>query len=115
MWHNPSAGGVRIQPKGGRRQRLPLSDPDKNLLLETLFIFATDKSGVKAILNTIDEQKATNEYDLALSKTEERVFDLLIPVFGNSGDRADVAHFNIAEQSKSKFRQYLTALTKIHC
>ncbi|HHY09681.1 MAG TPA: DEAD/DEAH box helicase family protein, partial [Firmicutes bacterium] len=98
--------GVRIQPKGGRRQRLPLSDPDKNLLLETLFIFATDKSGVKAILNTIDEQKATNEYDLALSKTEERVFDLLIPVFGNSGDRADVAHFNIAEQSKSKFRQY---------
>lgn len=55
--------GVRIEPYRGERKRLPYGDPNKNKLLETLFIFATDKNGVKNILETMDEQKHTDEHE----------------------------------------------------
>ena len=42
--------GVRIEPTKGRRNRLPATDINKNHLLETLFVFATDNKGIQTVL-----------------------------------------------------------------
>lgn len=104
--------GVRIEPYKGSRKRLPFGHANKNILLETLFIFATDKNGVKAVLDTMDEQKRTDEYEISLSETEEKPFDLLIPQFQQSDDREDVAYFNISQESEEKFQEYFNCFDK---
>ncbi|NLX70822.1 MAG: DEAD/DEAH box helicase family protein [Clostridiales bacterium] len=104
--------GVRIEPYRGERKRLPYGDPNKNKLLETLFIFATDKNGVKNILETMDEQKHTDEHEILLFEKNEKSFDLLIPQFKQSGDRDDIAYFSISQESKEKFQDYFNCFDK---
>lgn len=105
--------GIRIEPHKGRRKRLPENHPDKNILLETLFLFATDKNAVKAIIKTMQEQKNKDEIEISLLKNKNKLFDLLIPVYKDKKDtRKNLAKFNIAEESLNKFRQYVNSFNK---
>ena len=102
--------GIRIEPKKGLRKRLDYDDEDKNILLETLFIFATDKESVKAILKEIEIQKTSAE-EFAIGKmfevNKDVSFDLLIPKFKDDKERKEKAKFNISEESKERFFAYL--------
>ncbi len=104
--------GVRIEPYKGKRKRLPYSDENKNHLLETLFIFATDKNGVKSVLETIEEQRYTEEYEISLYKTEQDIFDLLIPKFKNADNREEIAYFYASEDSIDRFKNYFNYFDK---
>jgi len=90
--------GLRIEPvSGGERKRFPVGDKRKDFLLETLFIFATDKKSISAILAKLDV-KRSGGYILGELQFEEtsRAFDLLIPVYEESGSRDSYAKFSVA-------------------
>ena len=112
--------GIRIEPYTGKRQRLDLDDDDKNILLETLFVFATDKSAVKAIIDTVEEQEDKNVNIIDMFEDVEKPFDILIPQFEDIDNRKEIAKFNIAREDLNRFKNYLapfsynTLLIKTH-
>lgn len=108
---------VRIQPwkyaePDDTRKRLPIWDEDKNKLLESLFIFATDKTAVKAIVEKLEENKATDERNIELVKNTDNNFDLLIPTYKNAKWESKFSSFNIAEESLDKLIKYFNCFEK---
>ncbi len=104
--------GIRIEPHKGERKRLPANAPNKNPLLETLFVFATDKSAVKAIIETVEEQQNKEEVTISLFENTQKPFDLLIPVYKEEKTRKNIARFNISQESIERFKNYLGAISK---
>ncbi|WP_456324502.1 hypothetical protein, partial [Desulfonauticus submarinus] len=104
--------GIRIEPHKGERKRLPANDPNKNPLLETLFVFATDKRAVKAIIETVEEQQNKEEVTISLFENTQKPFDLLIPVYKEQETRKNIARFNISQESLERFKNYLGAINK---
>lgn len=102
--------GVRIEPRPGERKRLLNNDTNKNPLLETLFVYATDKNGVKSILDTLDEQKYTDEYQVSLFVSEQKPFELLIPKYKNADRRDEIAYYYVSEDNKKKFIDYFNGI-----
>ena len=104
--------GIRIEPHKGKRRRLPKDHPDKNILLESLFIFATDKNAVKSIIETVEEQKNAEEIEISLYENENKPFDLLIPIYKKEENiRKKLGKFNIAKESLDKFRCYISSFS----
>ena len=103
--------GIRIEPYTGKRQRLDLDDDDKNILLETLFVFATDKSAVKAIIDTVEEQEDKNVNIIDMFEDVEKPFDILIPQFKDIDNRKEIAKFNIAQEDLNRFKNYLASFS----
>lgn len=101
--------GIRIEPHKGERKRLPENHKDKNSLLETLFVFATDKNAVKAIIETVEEQKNTDETEISLAENINKLFDLLIPMYKEDEVRGKIIPFNISEKSLESFKKYFTS------
>lgn len=104
--------GIRIEPHKGARKRLLQGDKDKNQLLETLFIFATDKNAVKAIVETVQEQQNKDELEISLFENKEKSFDLLLPVYKEENAREKLAKFNISQESLNKFKNYISQFNK---
>ena len=106
--------GVRIEPQKGERKRLAKNDQNKNQLLETLFIFATDKKSVKTILEQLNQQKEnqSNEIEISLFENKNKPFDLLIPVYKKQEQRQSLAKFYIAQDSLNKFQSYFATLSE---
>ncbi len=98
--------GIRIEPFQGHRKRLLNGDKNKNILLETLFVFATDKKSVKAIIENVEAQKNNDEVEISLFENDEKLFDLLIPVYKDERSREKIAYFNISKESLKKFKKY---------
>lgn len=66
--------GLRIQPMGDKRKRLPSDDTNKNKILETLFLFATDKSSIEAITETVKAQQNLDDWkELSLENNDKFV------------------------------------------
>ena len=103
--------GIRIEPYKGERKRLAATDENKNQLLETLFVFATDKSAVKAIVEAVEKQHK-NEVEISLFENEEKPFDLLLPVYKEEKAREKIAKFNISHESLENFKKYFSAFEK---
>src|SRR5574343_390909 len=101
--------GIRIEPHKGERKRLSQGHRDKNSLLETLFVFATDKNAVKAIIETVEEQKNTDEVEISLFENQTKPFDLLIPVYKEENVRGKIVPFNISETSFESFKKYFNS------
>jgi hypothetical protein len=102
--------GIRIEPYKGERKRLPQNHSDKNVLLETLFVYATDKNAVKAIIETVENEKdKKEEHEISLFENPSKPFDLLIPIYKDQETRVSVSKFNIAEESLKKFKIYISA------
>jgi hypothetical protein len=104
--------GVRIEPRRGMRKRLGAGDKNKYILLETLFIFATDKNSLRAIVETVNENRIRQEQEISLWRTDKRHFDLLIPVYKEMEDSPVFARFNIAAETLEKFKKYCGGLDK---
>jgi superfamily II DNA or RNA helicase len=104
--------GIRIEPKTGYRKRLSLNDPDKNILLETLFVFATDKNAVKAIIESIENEKNKEEQEISLFDNLNKPFDLLIPIYADANSRGKIAKFNISCESLKDFKNYIFSFDK---
>lgn len=92
--------GIRIQPdmhNVSNRKRLYESDPNKNRLLETLFIFPTDKKSIETVLSAmtdLGESEINTEVIKLFEKAnlkhpEQTFFDLLIPEYEDSEDEDD--------------------------
>ena len=90
--------GIRIEPIRGYRKRLKNGDVNKSNLLETLFVFATNKSAVKAIVETIHEQKNTETRYIEL-KENDRLFDLLIPKYKENKNLKEIAKYQISSNN----------------
>lgn len=104
--------GIRIEPHKGERKRLPKNHSDKNMLLESLFVFATDKNAVKSIIETVEEQKNAEEIEISLYENENKPFDLLIPIYKEEENiRKKLGKFNIAKESLDKFRCYINSFS----
>ncbi len=99
--------GIRIEPHKGERKRLPQNHADKNVLLETLFVFATDKNAVKAIIETVENEKDTDEVEISLFENQNKPFDLLIPVYKEEEARGKISKFNIEKESLERFENYI--------
>lgn len=106
--------GIRIEPRVNERRRLSKNNPEKNYLLETLFIYATDKKGVESVLQTIDQQKNkdTEEETISLEKTENKIFDLLIPKFKKADIRKNVGYFNASQNNIGQIKGYFNSFDK---
>ena len=101
--------GVRIEPKKGDRQRLKTNDSDKNQLLETLFVFATNRKVFESILDTVDSQK-NNDLSLELIENE-RLFTLLIPYYKESNDTMEKNNkYAISQNAFDKLSNYLNSI-----
>ncbi|GHT16635.1 helicase [Endomicrobiia bacterium] len=103
--------GVRIEPVKGKRKRLPENDTNKNRLLETLFIFATDKNSIASIVETIEEQKTKDEELKGIFKNTPH-FELYIPKYEEEAPRNNFAKFNLSEQTKENIREYIKEFNK---
>lgn len=103
--------GIRIEPHKGERKRLAQNHIDKNVLLETLFVFATDKNAVKAIIETVENEKNTEETPLTdlFSINPNKPFDLLIPIYKDDTTRGKIAKFNIAKESLEIFKKFIVS------
>jgi type III restriction enzyme len=99
--------GIRIEPHKGERKRLPQNHADKNVLLETLFVFATDKNAVKAIIETVENEKDTDEAEISLFENQNKPFDLLIPIYKEEEVRGKISKFNIEKESLERFENYI--------
>jgi hypothetical protein len=104
--------GIRIEPYKQNRKRLPKTDVNKNILLETLFVFATDKNSVKTIVETIKEQQYNDEQEISLLENPKKPFDLLIPTYKENSNRYDFAKFNVSQATFKQFKNYLKGLDK---
>lgn len=101
--------GIRIEPHKGERKRLAQNHIDKNVLLETLFVFATDKNAVKAIIETVENEKNTEEQEILLFENTSKPFDLLIPIYKDEETRGKIAKFNIAKESLETFKKFIAS------
>ena len=101
--------GIRIEPHKGERKRLAQNHIDKNVLLETLFVFATDKNAVKAIIETVENEKNTEEQEISLFENTSKPFDLLIPIYKDEETRGKIAKFNIAKESLEIFKNFIAS------
>jgi len=104
--------GIRIEPHKGERKRLAKGHKDKNKLLETLFVFATDKNAVKAIVETVQEQQNKDEVEISLFENKDKAFDLLLPIYKEENTREKIAKFNISEESLNNFQHYISQIDK---
>ena len=98
--------GLRIQPdpqKPSARKRT-----DENSLMETLFVFATDKASVEGIIQGTKTKTAEETAIPPLRKTKAH-FDLLMPVFKNADKtKKRISRFNISEETLSVFERYMS-------
>ena len=105
--------GIRIEPETNVRTRLSIGNKEKNKLLETLFIFATDITSVQEIITTIENEKETNKSIRIELQKNKQLFDLLIPIYKeeqHTGKR--FAKFNISKNSFENFEKYYAPLSK---
>lgn len=107
--------GIRIEPKAGYRKRLLDEDGDKNKLLETLFIFPTDKDAINCILDIIKEVKSEKieGYKIKLQKNDnlENV-ELLYPKFVPSSNKSLIEKISISENDIKRFKDYIANISK---
>lgn len=101
--------GVRIEPTTNKRQRLSITDSNKNQLLETLFVFATNRSAVQTILETMDTQKS-DEKTIELKETL-RLFDLLIPYYKEKDKVDNISKFHISKTAYDKLVKYVGSIS----
>ena len=101
--------GVRIEPTTNKRQRLPITDSNKNQLLETLFVFATNRNAVQTILETMDTQKS-DEKTIEL-KPVDRLFDLLIPYYKEKDKVNNISKFHISQSAYDKLVKYCGSMS----
>lgn len=111
--------GIRIEPEKGIRKRKDQSDPEKNQLLETLFIFATDKKGVTSVLDTLEGQETDDTpfiYDLDrdLFRVRNEGIPLLVPKYkkNKNGDIRKYGKFNINDSAFNLLKSYFNAFSK---
>ncbi|MDR0800237.1 MAG: DEAD/DEAH box helicase family protein [Endomicrobium sp.] len=103
--------GVRIEPVKGERKRLSANDTNKNILLETLFIFATDKNSIANIVETIKEQKTKGEELKGIFKNK-KPFELYIPVYKEETPRNNFTKFNLSKNTLENIRKYIKNFNK---
>lgn len=101
--------GVRIEPTKNNRKRLKANDSNKEQLLETLFVFATNRNAVETIFETMDTQRA-DEKNITL-KPSVRKFDLLIPYYQDKNRSESIAKFNISENAYKKLQYYINSFS----
>ena len=101
--------GVRIEPTANERKRLSITNSNKNQLLETLFVFATNRNAVQTILETMDTQKL-DEKTIEL-KTADRLFDLLIPYYMEKDKVDNIAKFHISQAAYDKLVKYVGSMS----
>lgn len=100
--------GVRIEPTTNKRRRLSVTDSNKNQLLETLFVFATNRNAVQTILETMDTQKS-DEKTIELKATT-RLFDLLIPYYKEKDKVDNISKFHISKTAYDKLVKYVGSI-----
>lgn len=120
--------GVRIQPVKGKRKRLLAlynavprevdealfeQISDKVQPLETLFIFGTNRTALKTVIEHLDrENRKGEEYQLSLFINEEaKKHKLLIPVYKDAAQplatNRDMAKYDIEKDDLALFRRYV--------
>lgn len=122
--------GVRIEPVAGKRRRLlslhnagEIEDElfgqirDDVLPLESLFIFGTNRSALKTVIEHLDLQKhALGEEELSLELNEEAIDQhlLLIPVYRFADhpliEQRDPPKFEILDEELALLRRYIEYL-----
>lgn len=100
--------GIRIKPTADSRRRLNYDDSRKNQLLETLFVFATNRD----VIDTIVEMKGSwhkeeKEYEVSLKKNDNIAFELIMPEFRDSeGKVRDLTKYNLSRTTYQSFRNF---------
>lgn len=111
--------GIRIQPDpndASKRQRLEENNKNKNALLETLFIFPTDKKSVEQVLGAMaalggeGNKECRHTLELSLFQLNEKKFDLLVPQFKDSAESL-IGNFLIDKDCKEKFCEIFNKMT----
>lgn len=97
--------GVRIEPEKHLRKRLPANNSNKNQLLETLFVFATNRKAIETILDVVKTQK-TSETEIQLP-ANKKFFDLFIPVYEDIKTTTPLSRFSISNESLALLRKYI--------
>ncbi len=104
--------GVRIEPTKGRRNRLPATDINKNHLLETLFVFATDNKGIQTVLETLKNEKQSNNILLSnyMSETTKNI-KLLIPKYKTIKNIEANSKFAISSETFDELKKYFLQIS----
>lgn len=96
--------GLRIEPRQDERKRVGVLP-----LLETLFVYATNKSAIQSVVTAVDfEKKYQSGFDISLHENLG-LFDLLVPVYAEQKQSAELRlKFSISNESKEKFCDYIS-------
>lgn len=103
--------GIRIKPHSNSRKRLAHNDPQKNQLLETLFVFATNRDVLDTIVSVKkNHHNEEREYEVALTKNNDIAFELIIPRFANAQSKVrDLPKYSISKNSYDCFRKFFVS------
>lgn len=105
--------GIRIEPHYGKRKRLSYKDSEKNMLLETLFVFATSKDAVSNILETVENERTSAfEHVIELEESPNKSIKLLIPKYKAEKNREILAYFNLSSKNLEKLKLYFASYSK---
>jgi hypothetical protein len=98
--------GIRIKPTGESRKRLGSDDDRKNQLLETLFVFATNKDVVDTIVGMKGSpHHAKREHEAVLPKKKEKSAE-------QKGNVRDVPKFYLSKSAYQLFREFFMSYRK---
>lgn len=99
--------GVRIEPSKRLRSRLFTTDVNKNQLLETLLVFATDNKGITSILDTLKNEKQSDSIILSnyIVQTDKDI-ELLVPKYKTIKNIDAKSKFAMSEKSYNQLKKY---------
>ncbi len=99
--------GVRIQPLENdynNRKRAKPNDSFKEELLETLFVYATNKTAINTILETLDEERVGDEISIAPLAQNNPSFSLILPEYAIDEKQYSKAKFLISKRCLNKVK-----------
>lgn len=107
--------GVRIEPKQGYRMRLSKDDINRNELLETLFLFPTDKQAINCIMDTIKSEESSNREGFKITVERDKNLtnvELLYPKFGVSKEKTIFDKISLSTLDIERFKDYISKIDK---
>ena len=104
--------GIRIKPNTKTRKRLAYNDTQKNQLIETLFVFATNKDVLDTIIKANESRHSEErEYEVSLKQNNDIGFELMLPRFVSINEKIrDLPKYNLSEKSYFSLKKFYLSL-----
>lgn len=119
--------GVRVQPLKDKRKRIKFLYEDgqidrdlytkvksHSILLESLFLFTTNKNAAQKVISDLESEKVEQKQEISLIK-KDNIHDILIPKYKKvQPNFNNISKINLSRNTFSRLKSYLSGVTDAH-